>query len=423
MKRLISVAVTGAILASTQAGATVSDADFAQLKADFASMAQRLNLLEAENANLRELSESAVSELEIAQTDLAVVKKANSASSWAQRIKVNGDFRYRYEEIDAQGKNRRDRNRIRARAALIATTSDNTEVGLGIATGDDDPVSTNQTLGGGGSTKDLRLDLAYARWQATDNIYLTAGKFKNPFYRPQKTAFMWDGDYNPEGFAAGWSSDNLFATFSGTWLESDSKNGNQLFSWGLQGGTKFALGAATLTAGLGYYDIPTKGKNSFFGDNDEFSGNSFKCSNPSDTSSCAYTFNYEQVEAFADLNFSLLDRPLSVFAQYVKNQNADAYDVGWVAGANYGKASDKGTWQLGYHYQDLEKDAILGLTTDSDFAGGGTAGKGHRLTGAYGLNERWKVGFTWFLDNEAGKGSLESPVSYDRIQIDTAFKY
>ena len=72
-------------------------------------------------------------------------------------------------------------------------------MGLGIATGGDDPVSTNQTLGGGGSTKDVRLDLAYGKWQATDNIYLAAGKIKNPFYRPQKTAFMWDGDYNPEG--------------------------------------------------------------------------------------------------------------------------------------------------------------------------------------------------------------------------------
>ena len=423
MKRLISVAVTAAILASAQASATVSDDDFAKLKADFAAMAARLSSLEAENAKLRELSETTVSELDIAQTDLAVVKKGNSASSWAERIKVKGDFRYRYEEIDAEDRDKRDRNRIRARAALIATTSDDTEVGLGIATGGDDPVSTNQTLGGGGSTKDMRLDLAYATWQATDTIYLTAGKFKNPFYRPQKTAFMWDGDYNPEGFAGGWSTGNLFAAFSGTWLESDSKTSNQQFSWGLQGGAKFALGEATLTAGLGYYDIPTEGKNSFFGDDDDFFGNSFECSDPGDISSCAYKFNYEEVEVFADLSLSLFDRPLSLFAEYVQNQDADDYDVGWVAGAHYGKASGKGTWQLGYQYQDLEKDAILGLTSDSDFAGGGTDGKGHRLSGAYGLNKRWKVGFTWFLDNEAGEGNLESPVSYDRVQIDTAFKY
>jgi hypothetical protein len=423
MKRLISVAVAGAILASTQASATVSDDDFAKLKADFAAMAARLSSLEAENANLRELSETTVSELELAQTDLAVVKKGNSASSWAERIKVKGDFRYRYEEIDAEGSDERDRTRIRARAALIATTSDDTEVGLGIATGGDDPVSTNQTLGGGGSTKDVRLDLAYGTWQATDNIYLTAGKIKNPFYRPQKTAFMWDGDYNPEGFAGGWSSDHLFAAFSGNWLESDSKSSNQQFSWGIQGGMKFALGEATLTTGLGYYDIPTKGKNSFFGDDDDFFGNSFECRDPSDTSTCVYKFNYEEVEVFADLGLSLFDRPLNIFAQYVQNQDADDYDVGWVAGANYGKASGKGTWQMGYQYQDLEKDAILGLTSDSDFAGGGTDGKGHRLTGAYGLNKRWKVGFTWFLDNEAGEGNLETPISYDRFQIDTSFKY
>ncbi len=170
---------------------------------------------------------------------------------------------------------------------------------------------------------------------------------------------------------------------------------------------KLALGEANLTTGLGYYDIPTKGKNSFFGDDDEFFGNSFECSDPGDTSSCAYKFDYEEVEVFADLGLSLFDRPLNLFAVYVQNQDADDYDVGWVAGATYGKASGKGTWQMAYQYQDLEKDAILGLTSDSDFAGGGTDGKGSRLSGAYGLNKRWKVGFTWFIDNEAGEGNLE----------------
>ncbi|RLA41865.1 MAG: hypothetical protein DRR06_15385, partial [Gammaproteobacteria bacterium] len=99
MKRLISVAVTSAVLASSQVHATVSDDDFAQLRADLAAMAQRLNTLEAENANLREISESTVTELDVAQTELAGVVKGNSASSWAERIKVKGDFRYRYEEI------------------------------------------------------------------------------------------------------------------------------------------------------------------------------------------------------------------------------------------------------------------------------------------------------------------------------------
>ncbi len=423
MKRLISAALTTVILASAHVQATVSDEDFAQLKADLAALAQRLTALEAENSSLRELSESTITELSVAQTELAHINTSTAAISWAQRIRIKGDFRYRYEEIDVEGGDTRERNRIRARAAIVASLPANTEVALGIATGGDDPVSTNQTLGGGGSTKDVRLDLAYAKWNATGNSYLVAGKMKNPFYRPQKSALLWDSDYTPEGFGAGWVGERFFATFSGTWLESDSKKDNQQFSWGVQGGSKIALGEASLTSGVGYYKIPTKGKSAFFGDDDDFFGNSFECSDPADLSSCVYTYDYEEIEVFADLGLNVFDMPVNLFANYVQNQDADDYDTGWIAGVKVGKASGHGTWQMAYQYQDLEKDAVLGLLSDSDFAGGGTDGKGHRLTGAYGINKQWNLGFTWFIDNEAGEGNLGKPLSYDRFMIDTVFKY
>ena len=74
----------------------------------------------------------------------------------------------------------------------------------------------------------------------------------------------------------------------------------------------------------------------------------------------------------------------------------------------------------------LEADAVLGLLSDSDFAGGGTDGKGHILTGAYGINKQWSLGLTSFLNNEAGEKNLADQggaLSYDRIQLDTKFKY
>ena len=128
----------------------------------------------------------------------------------------------------------------------------------------------------------------------------------------------------------------------------------------------------------------------------------------------------------ADLSMNLLDMPFSVFADYVNNQDADDYDTGYIVGTRLGKASGRGTWQLQYQYQDLEADATLGLISDSDFAGGGTDGKGHRLSGAWGLSKQWNVGFTWFIDNEAGEKAFEDEggaIAYDRVQIDTVFKY
>ena len=159
MKRAISIAVATVVLGNAPVFATISDDEFAQLKAEFAAMGQRLNALEAENSALRELGESTVAELEVAQSELSTVRKGAAAGSWTDTIKLKGDFRYRYESIDVENVDTRERNRVRARAELVATLPSSVDVGIGVASGGDDPVSSNQTLGGGGSSKELKLDL------------------------------------------------------------------------------------------------------------------------------------------------------------------------------------------------------------------------------------------------------------------------
>jgi hypothetical protein len=420
MKRVISVAVASVILNSPAVLGAISDDEFTQLKAQFSTMAQRVTALEAENSALRELSESTVTDLEVAQGELTAVQKSTAASSWSETIKLKGDFRYRYESIEVENKDTRRRNRVRARAELSAKLPSNVDVGIGVASGGDDPVSSNQTLGGGDTSKELKLDLAYAKWSATDNLYLQAGKFKNPLFKPQKSGLLWDGDWRPEGVSAGWSNEHVFTTFFGNWLESDTRKSNDAFAWGLQGGLKFNLGPASLTTALAYYDFPTAGNGPYF-DGDFFGNTSISVSGND-----VYLYNYEMIELGGDLGMNLFDMPLNIFANYVQNQDADEYDTGWVAGAKLGKASGSGTWQIAYQYQDLEADAVLGLLSDSDFAGGGTDGKGHRLTGAYGINKKWNVGFTWFINNEAGEKNLKDEggaLGYDRVMLDTVFKF
>jgi len=226
VKKILAVAVTGALFGSAAVHAGVSDAEFAELKAQFAAMSQRLSALEAENNQLKEQSSAAVAQLESASEDLAEVKRQNTETSWAERISVKGDFRYRYEDIDVDGRKARDRNRIRARPEIVAELPENVTVGFGVATGDDDPVSSNQTLGAGNSSKNVNLDLAYARWRPIEEVYLEAGKFKNPLFRPNKNSMLWDGDWRPEGLNAGWSNEHFFATGLVNWLESDSSKSN-----------------------------------------------------------------------------------------------------------------------------------------------------------------------------------------------------
>jgi hypothetical protein len=415
MKKILAVAVASAVLASTGVSAGVSDAEFAELKAQFASMAQRLNTLEAENNQLRELSNSTVSELEVAQEDLAVVKQQNEKSSWTETLKWKGDFRYRYEDIEQDGKDDRDRNRIRARAHLEAKPTDTLEVGLGLATGDDDPVSTNQTLGGGGSTKDVRLDLAYLKWTGLEEAAFTAGKFKNPYYVEQKNGLVWDGDFRPEGLVVQWARDMFFANASYNFIESDSNNDSDGI-WGLQAGVNFPLfDSMKFTATAGYLDFPTKGRPAIY--DDDFFGNSTITVDDEEL----YEYDYKVFTASLGLGFSLFDTPFTVFGEYANNDDADELETGYVAGIKLGKAKGKGSWQLQYQYEDLEANATLGLLTDSDFMGGGTDGKGSKFIAKYMLNSKWYVGATYF-DGNTGV-DLGDDADYQRLMLDTGIKY
>ncbi len=125
---------------------------------------------------------------------MALLQQPNAASWWAENINVKGDFRYRFESIDVENIDSQERNRIRARIAMKAAVAGNTEVGFGLPTGGDNPVSGNQALGGG-TNKEISLDKAYVKLQTFDGGYVQAGKFANPLYRPQKTGLLLDSDW------------------------------------------------------------------------------------------------------------------------------------------------------------------------------------------------------------------------------------
>jgi len=418
MKKLMAVAVSGALIGSAGANAHVSDTEWEEFKKEYGALVERVNALSAENAELKVATASlaivSVEDLEATNAEIAQLKEQNISTSWAENVRWQGDFRLRWEDIDDASKDdERTRARIRARAALIADLPQDVEVGLGIATGGDDPVSTNQTLGGGGSTKDVRLDLAYFKWKPND-WYLGGGKFKNPHYRTFKSQLIWDGDFRPEGVFGGYQGENFFLTGQYSWIESDSSKDDDEF-WSLQGGTSWG----PLNASLGYLYIPTEGRTAAFDSTDCF-GNS--CSEiPGTEGELEYLYDYEVVNASLDASFELGDLPLAFYGDFIQNQDADDFDTGWILGAKLGKAKKPGSWQLQYQYEDLEADATLGLITDSDFMGGGTDGKGHKLGAAYAVHSKWQLALTYF-DGTKGM-DLGKDVDYKRLMIDTKFKY
>ncbi|NNF67808.1 MAG: hypothetical protein HKM98_09905 [Gammaproteobacteria bacterium] len=396
MQKLITLGlITFALLA-------VSNAIFADDREEIAAIKQQLQSL---TKRLAALESNAVSSAESRTT----MEKPEAAD----RVRINGNFRYRHEGIDEETRPERWRQRVRARVGLVANVTDTAEVGVQLASGSDDPLSTNQTLDSGASTKGLNLDLAYFALTSQAGNKLIGGKMKNPLFRPGKSALIWDGDLNPEGLAWQYSAGDFFGNVVGFWLEERSSSADSIMLGG-QAGIKTSLSnGAKITAGVGYYDYAvTQGRAPFF--DGDARGNTLDGTGN-------YAFDFEILEVFAELSTRLGNMPFSVFADWARNGAAGPQDTAMSVGAKFGKASAPNSWEFGYTYKDVEADALVGSFTDSDFGGGGTSVSGHALNMGYAFSKRIKGSLTYMLsENRIGTPAERD---YNRLQADFSLKY
>ncbi|MDX2465172.1 MAG: putative porin [Porticoccus sp.] len=392
-----------------------------------------------ENASVDDLKKiilalsNRVDSMETQTTELRGIATAKPASSWADKVTWNGDFRYRYESIDNDRTDEdRNRSRVRARIGMTAQVADDIKAGIALASGSDDPVSSNQTLGGGGSSKGINLDMAYIDWKFAENLHLVAGKTKNPYYSVGKNGLVWDGDYRPEGAHVSFDNGTFWAIAGYHFLESDNNGGSKDaeemmgaqigYNGKISDNTKFKVGAS-------YFYIPVEGSDAFF-DGETFGNSSYtRIVDDNDTpldfsddeTANVHEFDYETVELFAELNTKIAGIKTTFFADYVKNSDADE-DTGFSLGMKLGSAKNAGDWQFGYTYEDLEADAVFATFTDSDFGGGGTDVKGHKLNAAYAFSKNTSLSVTYF-DNEYGEYTRTEELDFDRLQLDLKTKF
>ncbi|MEM8844403.1 MAG: putative porin, partial [Pseudomonadota bacterium] len=302
-----------------------------------------------------------------AEKKVAAVKKTTDKLNWAEKIKFKGDLRLRrqWEKDDPAGESSQSRERYRYRLRLGATADvrDNVEVGLGFASGSEDPRSTNETFDDNFSTKDARLDYAYAQWTAFKNeqnqLNVIGGKFKRKEYLWVPTDLLWDSDINPEGFSTNFQNKNsLGTTFAnlGFWIVDEfSSDSNDPDMYVAQLGQKFKSGNFYGNGAVTYYQ---------FNEFDMVMGDD--PNNFDDSSAHAWALGGE-----AGLSESLLGKRLAAIGEYVKS-SLDDEDVGYSIGFKFGdkKVKDRGTWELKYIYADLEESAFPNIFPDSDRFGG-----------------------------------------------------
>jgi len=389
------------VAALAQGGA---NAEIAALRAEITALTARLDRLE-------QTQSSGVAAPPAPAPAVAVAQSVPAADSAV--LKFSGDMRYRHEAINDDASAERQRQRIRARFGVTADVTDDVRVGLTLATGNDDPVSANQTLDTGFSRKSIGVDRAYFAWDATDDLNITGGKMADPFYRPGNHHLIYDGDLNPEGLALRYDRTSWFANLAGLWVEERGDADDSILVGGQLAYRRALAGGKRLTAGVSYYDyLNTQNQTPFWdgapaGNRVDAAGN--------------YLNDFNEAELFAEFSFKAGERPLSLFADYVTNVEADDENTGYALGAWYGEVTKPGTWRIGYAYQQLEADAVIGTFTDSDFAGGGTDGRGHIVDFSYGFRTRWTLALKYFI-NDRGMAAGEER-DYNRLQADIQFTY
>ena len=419
-----SAAVDAKLLDMLKANGSITNAQYSELQAEL-----------ARDQKDQQIARQAQQETN--EQIAATAKKTDTLSAfdqklaWAAKTQFKGDVRFRQENVHNDGvpnNKDQDRQRIRARLGAYSEINPQVDTGIRIATGsNDDARSTNQDLNNYFDKKQIWLDQGYIDYHpdAIKNLHLVGGKM------PQQWVSMgdiiWDSDISPEGLAVTYKyplsgSTELFGS-AGHYTLKDNVDGE-----GVQFKHDLRLYAGQLGARFAITDSMkmTLGGSLYAYDNDDSSA----CpTSGTVTTPCALAVNgnspgeqFKLYEGFGQLDFSNLPVPLSIYGQYVNNTDAsNDQDTGWLAGVKsklYG-------FNVDYNYRDVQRNAVVGAFTDSDFANGFTGSRGSKLKVSYDLDKNFALGATYYMatSDQTNANINKKDSDINTLQLDAEAKF
>jgi hypothetical protein len=341
----------------------------------------------------------------------------DSISSWAQKIKIKGDLRLRYQTEDKEGSDPRVRNRIRFRLQGKADVAKGLNVGFGLATGGVDPRSTNETLDNNFETPDIRLDYAYAKYVTPQNMTLLGGKIPNKLLIWKPADLLWDGDINLDG--AGIILEQKkgvceLALNSGVFvLDEINASDKDPLMYVIQGKAETETGIAGIKLAAALYGF----------ENVKGSALDLSAGTNSTDVSGNLIYNYDSIGVGAEVKLPGIIVPvLCVFGEGIVNNDTNLdqeHKTGYLVGLKIGdkKIKSSGQWQVKYMYRDLQKDAWLDIFPDSDSMGGETGIYGSEFVLNYGLAKNTLLGVDHY--NMMGEAAKVQTLT----QVDLKFKF
>jgi len=299
--------------------------------------------------------------------------ESSKSASWAEKIKLKGDVRFRYENVTLDpGGVDDDRLRVRARLGAYAKVNDQTKVGFRIVSsgkqdGSGSATSTNASLDKSFKSRGLNWDLGYIEFapKALDGkSKFIFGKMKKPWQKVND--LIWDGDTNPEGIA-----------YVG----------------------KYKMDSFTLIPSLGYYVLDDNGNKSFF--DDEYLVHAQLAAKIGKAKVGLSYYGFENDDGDTDSEKRMWElfaqakipgTPVTAYGSYVTNEgetSASDDDNAFSLGAK----AKFGDWKGGYEYRDTGINAVNDKFDNSDFF---SDHKGHMLKAGYKIDKNFSLGLTYF---------------------------
>lgn len=304
-----------------------------------------------------------------------------STMAFAQNVKLNGNFGYRFDSVEAGTAPKSEADRMKAEVVLNAKVNDKVKIVAGARTGTFN--SAYDDFGGNADLKNVGLHLAYVEYAALDQVKVRLGKMHQPW--AGSSSLFFDRDIKPEGVAVAFThGSGLFANASSLKIA----EGGAVKDAGVQSlqvGLKKDVGALALTGAVALHNH----RNVVGAD-----------------------ANLQQ--AFGEVGTKVAGMPVAAFVDFMRNDKANADNQALA----YGVKVAKGKWDVSAFHQKVEANAQYGLWHDSDFAGAQGNHKGYGLVAGYRVAKGWKVNAKYF-DVERGANKED----FKRMQLDLNYMF